>query len=137
MRPFAPLMLVAVGILGAGCVRTSITSLDLTPRPRIEPEQVQVFLQESDVPGPFTKVALINAEGPTGYTSENGMIQKARKKAAQLGANGLVLNQMQEPSAGSKVAGAIFGVPAQRHGSMVAISFRQAAGLPADSAKKN
>ena len=117
-------------------MRTSITTLDPTPRQRIEPDQVQVFLQESDVPGPFAKIALINAEGPTGYTSENGMIQKGKKKAAELGANGLVLNQMQEPSAGSKVAGAIFGVAAQRHGTMIAISFRQAAGLPPDSTKR-
>ncbi|MGH7461473.1 MAG: hypothetical protein ACREMA_10650 [Longimicrobiales bacterium] len=75
------------------------------------------------MPGEFVKLALINAEGPHGWTSDKGMVDKVRKEAGKLGSNGVILEEIREPSAGAKVAGAVFGVPAQRHGKVVAIRY--------------
>ena len=122
MKRFVPLAIVLLAL--TACVRTSTVPLG-APRAHapVPPQDVQVFLKEADVPGPFEKIALINAEGATGWTSENGMVEKVRKEAGKLGANGVILEAIQEPSAGAKVAGAFLGVAASRHGKVVAIRF--------------
>lgn len=109
-----------------GCVRTSTTMLSpgLEPRARVSPEEVRIFIDEKDIPGPYEKIALINAEGASGWTNEDKMIQTVRKKAASLGANGVLIENIQEPSAGAKVAAAVFGTSASRHGKAIAIYFR-------------
>lgn len=108
----------------AACVRTSTVELG-APRhyPPVPPEQVHVFLTAEDVPGPFEKIALISAEGPHGLTSEKDMVDKARKEAGKRGANGIILQEITEPSAAAKVAAEVLGTTAQRHGTVVAIRF--------------
>ena len=49
------------------------------------------------------------------------MFLSMKKKAAEIGANGVILDAVSEPSAGAKVAAAIFGVSAQRKGKAIAI----------------
>jgi hypothetical protein len=44
-----------------------------------------------------------------------------RKKAAELGANGVLLQQVVEPTKGAKVANAFLGTSANRKGESVAI----------------
>ena len=113
--------------LATACVRTNTVQLG-TPMnyPPVAWEEVQVFLKESDVPGQFVTIALINAEGASEYTNEKGMVDKVRKEAGKLGANGVIIEDIKEPSAGAKVAGAVLGVPATRHGKVVAIRFTPA-----------
>ncbi|HET9983806.1 MAG TPA: hypothetical protein VFQ38_09475 [Longimicrobiales bacterium] len=116
----------------AACVRTSTVELGAPHHyPPVPPERVQVFLEESDVPGPFEKIALISAEGPHGFTSEKDMVDKARKEAGKRGANGIIVQDITEPSAGAKVAAAVFGTSASRHGTVVAIRFTP----PADTTR--
>ncbi len=57
------------------------------------------------------------------------MIKSQRGKAAQMGANGIILGGIDEPSAGAKVAGAFLGTPVERKGKALAIW------VPADSAR--
>ena len=86
-----------------------------------DPDLVKVYLTEEDVPGEFVKIALITAKGSSGWTSEERMIEKMKKKAAGFGANAIVLNEIREPSAGAKIAGAVFGTGTQRQGKVLAI----------------
>jgi len=110
--------------LAAACVRTSTVQLGAPMAyPPVAFEEVQVFLTEGDVPGEFVKIALINAEAASSWTNEKGMVDKVRREAGKLGANGVIIDDIKEPSAGAKVAGAVFGVPANRHGKVVAIRF--------------
>jgi len=44
-----------------------------------------------------------------------------RKEAGKLGANGIILDSLSEPSAGAKIAGAFHGTGAQRTGKVIAI----------------
>src|SRR5438094_10379447 len=62
-------------------------------------------------------------------TSESGMIKSQRKKAAELGANGVILGSMKDPSTGAKIASSIFGTSANRKGNAIAIY------IPGDSAR--
>jgi len=120
-----PLPLIAASLL-AGCVTTSTVPLgEPVPRPAVPWEQVQVFLTEADVPGPFDKIALIKAKGAHDLTTEQDMVEKVRKAAGKIGANGVILEEIKEPSAAEKIAAAVFDVQADRTGSVVAIVFRK------------
>src|SRR3989449_5612304 len=87
----------------AACVSTNAAllnpSLKLAP---ICPDGVQVFTDTSKVGKPYTEVAVLNSKGGSDVTSESGMINSQRKKAAGLGANGLILGTMKDPSTGAR-----------------------------------
>jgi hypothetical protein len=115
--------LVVLVLLG-GCVSAQVISLGPdTSYPPVPVSEVQVFLTEADVPGPFEKLALIKLSGDVDYTNDIKMVNKAKAEAAKIGANGIILGETKEPSAGAKIAGEIFGVPSERKGQVVAIRF--------------
>ena len=123
MHCFRVSVLVAAVVLG-GCVRTNTVPLGSpTNYARVPAADVRVFMQDSDVPGPFVKIALINADAPIGFTDEKDMISKACMEAGKLGANAIILDSIVEPSAGAKIAGEVFGQVARRHGKIVAIHY--------------
>lgn len=106
-----------------GCVTTNATVLGTATAQRapVPPEQVALYRIASQVPGRYEEVALLNSAGDSGFTDEARMFQSMKKKAGQIGANGVILDAVSEPSAGAKVAAAIFGVSAQRKGKALAI----------------
>jgi hypothetical protein len=119
MLSLAALALVA---LCASCVTTSVTALGPVGRFKpVTPDEVTVYLNKGDIPGQYEKLALIHARGDSFSTDQNQMISKARKQAAQLGANGLLLTDLDEASQGVKVAATFLGANTQRHGEMIAI----------------
>src|SRR5207302_412035 len=93
----------------AGCVAVNATQLgsakQLAPVPA---DKVTIYRTADQVPGKYEEVALLNASGNTSFTSEKGMYGKMQKEAGKLGADGIILDAMSEPSAGAKVAAAIF-----------------------------
>lgn len=116
--------LVAIVVLGfslSGCIQTSHTMLGSKEYPVLTPEEVTIYLSEEDIPGEWEKVAIINASGSTGYTNQQQMYEAVRKRAAQIGANGVLFQEIDEPSAGAKVAGAFLGTGTNRQVEMVAI----------------
>lgn len=121
------LLLVAVALLLSACVRTNAVRLGGQTYPAVPADQVQVFLSEDDVDVPFERIALINAKGEASYTDEAKMINAMRKKAGEMGANAIILGEIKEPSAGSKIAAAVLGTGAERKGQVVAIRVRPAA----------
>lgn len=124
MRPLIMLLLLA------GCVNTQATLLDQTLHPApICPEAVKLYLDSSRVGAPYTEVAFLTSSGDNNFTSENGMYNSQRQKAASLGANGIIMGQVKEASTGAQIASAIFGTPANRKGKAVAIY------VPSDTAR--
>jgi len=123
-----PLLLTMV--LGLACVHTNAAVVDITQKfAPLCPDGVKVFSDTSKVGRPYQEVALLNSKGESGSTSEGGMIKSQRKKASELGANGIVLGGFQEPKAGTKIIGALLGTGAERKGSALAIY------VPGDSAR--
>jgi hypothetical protein len=116
-----------------GCVTTNATRLGsgaaLAPVPV---ESVAIYRTASQVPGKYQEVALLNSKGESSWTDEAAMFRSMRKKAAELGANAIILDAVSEPSAGAKVASAIFGTGAERKGRAIAIFV-----LPAESAERS
>lgn len=116
--------------LGVACVHTNAAVLDVTQKfAPLCPDGVKVFSDTSKVGKPYQEVALLNSKGESGSTSEEGMIKSQRKKAAELGANGIVVGGFQEPKAGTKIIGTLLGTGSERKGSALAIY------IPGDSAR--
>jgi hypothetical protein len=121
-----PLLILAVG--AGACVHTNAAVMDVTQRyAPLCPDGVKVFSDTSKVGKAYKEVALLNSKGESGSTSEEGMIKSQRKKAAEVGANGIILGGFQEPKAGTKIIGSLLGTGSERKGSALAIY------IPADS----
>ena len=119
MRYFITLLL--FGFILSGCVTASVTTLNNTDRPPISPEDVTIYLQESDIKGEFEKMAIIDLSGASGWTNEEQIYEKARKEAAEIGANGVLFQEMEEAGTGEQVASAIFGTGSDTDAKMIAI----------------
>jgi hypothetical protein len=108
--------------LATGCVHTNASVLDPTLTYRKTcPNAVQVFTTAERVPSAYREVALLNSKGESSWTDEKGMLESQRRKAAEVGANGLILGETREPNAGTKIIGSLFGTGAERKGRAIAI----------------
>ena len=116
-----PLLLPIVFLLSA-CVSTNAVQLNPgVARAPVCPNAVQIFTSADRVGKPYVEIAVLNSKGESQWTDERKMFESQRNKAAKMGANGLIMDGIKEPSAGSKVAGAIFGTGTQRKGTATAI----------------
>jgi hypothetical protein len=107
----------------SACVQVQSTTTSPTKYPPLSPEQVYVFRTEKEVPGSFTSVGMIFTQAGSGYQNEGKQIDAAKKRAAQMGANGIILEGFTEPGVGTKVASALVGIPSYRKGRVLAIHF--------------
>ena len=101
---------------------------------------VKLYTVPERVQQPYREVALLNSTGKTSYSSESDMIKSMREKAATVGANGIILDNINEPSAMAKIAGQIAQVGADVTGHVAEISAERsgramAIYVPADSAQ--
>ena len=104
------------------CVTTNATRLGSgTALAPVPVESVAIYRTASQVPGKYQEVALLNSKGESSWTDEAAMFRSMRKKAAELGANAIILDAVSEPSAGAKVASAVFGTGGERKGRAIAI----------------
>ena len=106
----------------AACVTTNATRLGGTvARPAVPTSAVVIYRSANQVPGRYEEIALLNSKGESGLTDEAAMFKSMQKKAGELGANAIILDAVSEPSAGAKVASAVFGTGAERKGRAIAI----------------
>ncbi|HLA62971.1 MAG TPA: hypothetical protein VK610_00975 [Rhodothermales bacterium] len=108
-------------VLIAGCVQTQATMLGGQTYPPITEDQVRIYLNVDEIPGRYDQVAILHAQGATGYTNESQMYEALRRRAARIGANGVVVGNINEPGAGAQVAAAVFGMTTTRRGEALAI----------------
>jgi hypothetical protein len=92
----------AFAVLLAGCA-TSSHVLVGTPRPPISPDSVRVYLQP---PPKYEQIAAIDAssKGSLALTSQQNMdkaISRLKEEAAKLGANGVLLQGVQDQQSGA------------------------------------
>jgi hypothetical protein len=109
-----------VTLVFSGCISTQETLLGEKRAPTSE-DAVQVYRSEAQVTCAYEEVALIHAQGSADFTNEAQMIRRGRKDAAKLGANGLILTPIDEPSVLGRAASVAVGTTADRRGQMVAI----------------
>ena len=120
----------AASALLIGCVSTNAAVLDSTVTyQKICPDGVRIFTSAQRVTSDYREVALLHSKGESSWTSERGMATSQRKKAAELGANGIIIGETKEPNAGTKIIGSLLGTGSERKGAALAIY------VPGDSSR--
>lgn len=85
-------------------------------------EAVTVYKAFKDVPNNYYEVALITAEGNSVWTDDDEMLLRMRKRAASVGANGMVVDALGTSATTVQMIGAALGTgDADRKGRAVAI----------------
>jgi hypothetical protein len=126
-----PQLLIVPALITAivACVSTNATVLDPTIKlAQTCPDAVRLYTTPARVPSTYREVALLNSKGESNWSNEEQMMESMRKKAAELGANGIILDNIDEPSALTKVIGHVAKTGTQRKGKALAIY------IPSDSA---
>jgi hypothetical protein len=120
---FRVVTILTIGAAAAvGCTQTNVALMDNSVHlARTCANGVKIFSSPSQVGVAYQEVALLNSTGSTGFTTEAGMMKSMREKAADVGANGIIMGNIDEPSAGAKVAAAVFRTSTDRKGKSVAI----------------
>ena len=105
------LPLISGAILISACgVRTQTTDLNpAVTRAATCDEAVDTYTSRAQVPHDYYEVAWISAEGNSVYTSDGKITAQIRKKAAEAGANAIIVNDFKESGATAKVIGAALG----------------------------
>lgn len=134
----------AAPVLAIAACRTVSTNASLID-PTIHlaktcPAAVKLYTIPDRVEQPYREVALLNSSGQTSYSSENDLIKSMRDKAAAVGANGIILDPIDEPSAMAKIVGQVAQIGADATGAITMISAERkgramAIYVPADSAR--
>lgn len=103
-------------------VGTSATVLDPSLRlARTCPDGVKLYASPDRVEQPYREVALLNSTGETLYSDEGEMFESMREEAAGIGANGIILDGIDEPNAITKVAAQVANAGVVRKGKATAI----------------
>jgi hypothetical protein len=119
----------AAAVVVCGCVSTNAALIDPTVHlARTCPSAIKLYTTPDRVGQPYREVAILNAKGESNWSNEEDMIESMRDKAAEVGANGIILKGIDEPSALTKVIGQVAQTGSQRKGNALAIY------VPSDSA---
>ena len=104
---------VAIGfLLGSIACGIKSTTTDMNPRVSRNPtceNGVALFDGRADVHSNYQELAWIEVEGNSVWTTDNQMRDKMKKRAAEVGANGLIANSVQQNKVGVNVIGEAVG----------------------------
>ena len=104
-----PLILTTLAASACG-VRTHTTDVSANmSRSSTCDEAVDLYTSRAAVPHDYYELAWISAEGNSVYTSDGKITDQIKKKAAQVGANAIIVNDFEETGATAKVIGAAVG----------------------------
>ena len=105
-----PLVITTLAATACG-VRTKTTDISPVTRAATCDEAVDVYTSRSAVPNDYYELAWISAEGNSVYTSDGKIVTQIRKKAADVGANAIIVNDFVTTGSNAKVVGAALGSP--------------------------
>ena len=90
------LLAIFAGALLAGCVASEATTLSSAPsdRPAVKEADVQLYSDTSSVECSYERVAYISIEGSMSSISDQQMIDTAKKKAAEVRANAVIIGRL-------------------------------------------
>jgi hypothetical protein len=123
-RRLNALVILAVAAATSGCITTRFTLVNPSAEPYapVNADSVLILTDEAELDTlRYSRMAIIEATGSGEWTNQTDMLNAMRKKAGAIGANAILLPQINEPGAGAKVAAAIFGTGTQRKGNVVAL----------------
>lgn len=103
-----PLTVATLAATACG-VRTKTTEISPVTRAATCDEAVDVYTSRAAVPNDYYELAWISAEGNSVYTSDGKIVAQIRKKAADAGANAVIVNDFTTTGNNAKVVGAALG----------------------------
>ncbi len=117
------ILLPMVALVGlSGCVDTQVTRLEAGPaRAARAPQDVAIYRSPAEVPRAFKAIALIDSSADTDLAGYGDIYESMRKKAAAVGANGIILGDQLEPSPLLRLAGEVLKGNTYRHGRATAV----------------
>jgi hypothetical protein len=133
MRYVAPI----AAVLLTGCVSAQATMLGSHRYAPVPSSEVHVYLSAAEVPEACERIALIHTQGDAETTNERQMIAAARRRAGKVGANAVQLENVRDPSTGTRIAAAVIGISAERKGEMLALRCDTEAAGPVAKAAAN
>lgn len=101
----------ALVFASAGCAVKS-QSTDISPSISRNPtceNAVEVYNSRADVPSSYYELSWIQAEGNSVWTTDSQLRSEMRKRAAQSGANGIIVNDVSQNKTGVNVLGEAIG----------------------------
>ena len=114
-------LVLLAGLALAGCVSVNKSVLAPNPTGRtFEMADVYVYLGQDTVPE-HTRLAILHASGNPDVTNESDLIDKLREEAGKLGANAIILDEIEEPGTGARIAAAILDFETERQTQALAI----------------
>jgi hypothetical protein len=117
-----PLRSFLLAVVVCACVSTNAALIDPSVQlARTCKSAIKLYTTPDRVGKPYREVAVLNAKGESNWSDEGDMIESMRDKAAEVGANGIILNKIDEPSALTKVIGEVVKTGSQRKGAALAI----------------
>jgi hypothetical protein len=118
-------VLLPVAIVALACtphVRTNVTPLDPSLHlAKTCPDGVKLYTSPDRVESPYREVGVINSKGQLNGSNESDMVLSMREEAGALGANGILLAEIEEPNPITKVAAGVGEVTLPRTGKATAI----------------
>ena len=108
--------------IGTGCTSVSHTVLmpNLTP---VLPDAVQIFLPGDSI-SPHDRVAILAGKGAGNWSNRSQLLEHLRRRAGELGANGVILSEVEESSSGEKIVGYLTGFGSNRNQDAIVILLR-------------
>lgn len=103
-----PLAIATLAASACG-VRTKTTDVSPVTRAATCDEAVDFYTSRAAVPNDYYELAWISAEGNSVYTSEGKIVDQIKRKAADVGANAIIVNDFATTGATAKVVGAALG----------------------------
>ena len=107
IRVFNAIIAITLFIVMFGCATGSYI-LTGTARPAIDPITVKVYLTP---PTKYETIAIVEASSDVGFSSQaaqNRTIEKLKKQAAKLGANGMLLTNTENKSSGGVLVSGVY-----------------------------
>ncbi len=101
----------ALLIAGAACgvkSKTTDISPSISRNPTCE-NAVEVYNSRADVPSSYYELAWVTAEGNSVWTTDAQLRSVMRKRAAEQGANGIIVNAVSQNKTGVNVMGEAVG----------------------------
>jgi hypothetical protein len=96
--------------LALSCVSTGTTVLNpAARRPPVTPEKVVIYMSADKVQGKYEELAILSSQGAYTVAHDEVFYESFRKEAAKVGANGVILSAIEDPTTGQKVGSAILG----------------------------
>ena len=92
------------------CVSTHTTMFNQgSQRLAVTPNKVVIYTSADKVPGKYEELAILTSQGAYTVAGDDKFYESFRKEAAKIGANGVIISAIEDPSTGQKVGSAVLG----------------------------